>query len=311
MPFFTYTNTISNGIAADGNNLQTNFSDVRNAIIDGTKDIKVANVTIDSTSVSTVPYLDSTKKLVSSSVTPEELGLLSSIKLPRPAYCSKLTDTSQVIVPASTQRPAIVKIGNAIYTNTSTATMDLDTAGRNGLDTGAKAGDTVYYLYAIPPTSGTTFDLVCSVTNPQTGPTGFASFSYLGAFVTQSGSTIADFNCANGIMLSSGTVGVTVTSASVNSFALKIPYGAYAVYLRSSFTTINAVGDQILLGSSAADVSVRHSATSATVGNNSVMFSWVTVSQAVTETIYAGLTSNGDDADLVVFGWMERPEDFV
>lgn len=83
MSFFTYTNTITNGIPADGANVMTNFNDVRAGIIDGTKDININNITINNTSVSTVPYLDASKTIVSSLVTPTELALihgLTSIK---------------------------------------------------------------------------------------------------------------------------------------------------------------------------------------------------------------------------------------
>ena len=75
-------------------------------------------------------------------------------------------------------------------------------SGRNGLDTGAVAANTPYYLYAIPPTSGRTFDPVASVTAPTTGPTGFPKWSYVGACATDSGAaSFIGFKASNGFYL--------------------------------------------------------------------------------------------------------------
>lgn len=79
MSYFSYTNTISNGISADGGNVMTNFNDARAGLIDGTKDLNINNITLNGGSVSTVPYLNSAKLFVSSSVTPTELGYLSGV----------------------------------------------------------------------------------------------------------------------------------------------------------------------------------------------------------------------------------------
>lgn len=132
----------------------------------------------------------------------------------RPAFRSNPSDSSQAIVPAAASTPAVVMIDGKIYANVADETLDLDTAGRGGLDTGAKAANTCYYVYAIPATTGRTFDVVCSVTPPTTGPTGFASWSYLGSFSTIAASAIPNFHYLNGVYI--GNVEVqTNTLASV------------------------------------------------------------------------------------------------
>lgn len=61
-----------------------------------------------------------------------------------------------------------------------------------GLDTGSEASSTWYYLYAVPK-SGSDFTLKGSVTPPSTGPTGFSTFRYLGAFRNDGSSNIRPF----------------------------------------------------------------------------------------------------------------------
>lgn len=133
----------------------------------------------------------------------------------KPGYKANASDSSQVKVPGSAAAPAVVIIDGKIYANTSDATMDLDTAGRNGLDTGTKTSNTVYYLYAIPAASGRTFDVVCSTTAPSgAGPTGFSSWSYIGAFCTKIVSSVVPFVAANGLFKSDVSVSSTTTTTS-------------------------------------------------------------------------------------------------
>ena len=104
------------------------------------------------------------------------------IALKRPGFRSSSLDTSKVVVPATTNRPARVLIENSVYTNTTDVSCDVTVTGRGGIDTGTASAQTVYYLYAIPAESGTTFDTVASLSPPSTGPLEFSAWSYLGAF---------------------------------------------------------------------------------------------------------------------------------
>jgi len=68
------------------------------------------------------------------------------------------------------------------YLAASPLTVSLDASGRGGIDTGSKATDTWYYIYAVPPaTAGGSFACVASVSAPTAGPTGFSAWKYLGA----------------------------------------------------------------------------------------------------------------------------------
>jgi hypothetical protein len=85
---------------------------------------------------------------------------------------------NEIIIPI--QRQAL--INGVMYTTAGNIFCNITTSGRGGLDTGSVAAG-LYALYAIPPTSGTSFDLICSLADPTTaGPTGFANWSYLGSF---------------------------------------------------------------------------------------------------------------------------------
>lgn len=141
----------------------------------------------------------------------------------KPSYRTLAADDSQVICPASATSPAVVIINGKLYANVANETMDLDTAGRNGLDTGTKAANTAYYLYAIPATSGRGFDIVASTTPPTgAGPSGFTSaWSYIGAFATEeTGSgTIWPFQASCGVYISDEEFEAETHTGDTNSTA--------------------------------------------------------------------------------------------
>lgn len=229
----------------------------------------------------------------------------------KPGFSNNRSDTSQLTVAASATTPAAVFINGKLYLNTSNETLDIDTAGRGGLDTGSKAANTVYYLYAIPATSGRTFDLVCSTTGPGTGPTGFTEWSYLGGFRTWGSSVIGVMRSSKGKMLQ-GSEGAdaSVTSATIGAKTLVIPTTAKSVYIRPSWTAVNAAGDSLSVASiNDASYTTGHSrACTTTAAQTPTVFFEVEILTA--QTIYAHASHNSDAIDLYVFGWVEDPMEY-
>lgn len=72
-------------------------------------------------------------------------------------------------------------------------------AAENGLDTGTEAVSTWYYLYAVPKAADTTkYVLRASINVPETGPSGYTAYRYLGAFYNNSAGNIVGFKqCGN------------------------------------------------------------------------------------------------------------------
>jgi hypothetical protein len=65
----------------------------------------------------------------------------------------------------------------------------MSVSGEGGLDTGAIAADTDYYVYGILNGSGG-LDVVASLATEDVGPTGFTSWRLIGAFFTDGGSQV-------------------------------------------------------------------------------------------------------------------------
>lgn len=64
-----------------------------------------------------------------------------------------------------------------------------------GLDTGAEASSTWYYMYLVPKTGDDNqLSIRASVTMPSTGPTGYTNFRYIGPFYNNSSSQIYNFH---------------------------------------------------------------------------------------------------------------------
>ena len=71
-----------------------------------------------------------------------------------------------------------ISVGGQQYLYSSVITINFATIGINGLDTGAIAANTLYYIYAVQ--SSNTPGLVASLAAPTTGPTGFTAWKEVG-----------------------------------------------------------------------------------------------------------------------------------
>lgn len=242
----------------------------------------------------------------------DKLQSLLALRIPRPQFYWNSADTSQIIIPGSSTRPSIVKIGTQYYQNTTDLTIDLDTAGANGLDTGAKAADTLYYVYAILPASGSAFRGTISVTAPTTGPTGFGSnWSYLGSFSTNATSGCNPFIFTNGVMNNAGaSVSVTTNSSVVSAKTLKVPITATMAYGRLLWVAINGTNSDFSVGpTSTTTIASFGNPGTTIIGDSIYVCMWLVITEP--QTFYAKVTTTTlDSIDFFVKSWIENPMDF-
>lgn len=226
-----------------------------------------------------------------------------AFKYSKPAFQANSADTSQILINAGS-----VLINGVVYTNSSNATVDLDTSGRSGLDTGTKAADTVYYVYAIPPTSGSTFDGIVSTTAPTgAGPTGFTStWSYLGSFRTVGSSAVPFFRYSNGQFVSS--VGLqdnstTGTSAQTKTYTVSaISKSAYGLF----YVTGTSLTDYVRLNPISA-LTVASGIFARVYSSGNFCSNWITIPWDTVGTLYM-LTENAvNTVGFRIFGWNEDP----
>jgi hypothetical protein len=231
----------------------------------------------------------------------------------KPGYRNDGSDDSQVVIPGSTTTPAVVFINGKLYANTSNKTIDLDTAGRNGLDTGAKAANTAYYLYAIPATSGRGFDAVLSVTAPTgAGPTGFTSaWSYVGAVPTEEATaTIWPFQALGGTLISDeeweDETHTGSTSSTAFTFA-SLPTTARQAYVNQTCNPGTA-------GQSARSTGVQSTTNDGIVQNGPVAsqtvrnHGWIPIFTA--QTIYLSVSNSAATAGAALQGFKENPMEY-
>ena len=234
---------------------------------------------------------------------------INSIRLPRPSFKSIVADSSQLIIPASSAKPAIVKIGSAFYTNVTDYTLDLDTGGVGGLDTGAKAANTAYYVYAVLPASGTTFRACVSAADPNTGPTGFSTnWTYLGSFRTVASSVVPNFSYCNGRFNFSNVVSeFTAGESTPTSKTFVGSAVASTVYFLVQWSTVNASGDDCNAGPASTNLrAVSNAGASASV----TQFVFVDIPLLTANTVYTECTSSSDSVAFKVVGWNENPSEW-
>lgn len=165
-------------LGASGLVLKSDGTDVVWGSVAGTGDVVGPSSAVDEN----IPVFDGvTGKLVKDSGFSVS-GISASAIPPKPMIYQDTFNTTEVKVFATAAAPARVIINGTVYTNTSDKVCDSTVSGRNGY---VDSETSIRYLYAIPPTSGTTFDVVMSSVDPGSGgPTGFPNWSYLGAFTT-------------------------------------------------------------------------------------------------------------------------------
>jgi hypothetical protein len=145
----------------------------------------------------------------------------------------------------------------AIYEADSPLSIDLTVSGPGGLDTGSEASSTWYFAYAIKDTAVGRFDVVASVTDPATGPTGYDVWRYLGFFRNDSSSNIKPFDyrsigiyrarnsatADSDIVIYSETAGTPSTGAWVNlTLTNAIPTAVAGAVTLESFLDSDASG---------------------------------------------------------------------
>lgn len=101
---------------------------------------------------------------------------------------------NKIKIAGSASIPACVIIDGKMYASTSDVEADITVVGSGGIDTGAIAANTLYYVFAIPG-SGRAVALTFS-TSP-TSPSGFSSYTRIGTFTTTPSATIAITNLNN------------------------------------------------------------------------------------------------------------------
>jgi hypothetical protein len=79
-----------------------------------------------------------------------------------------------------------ISVGGQQYLYSSVITINFATTGINGLDTGAIAANSLYYIYSVQTSN--TPGLVASLAAPTTGPTGFTAWKEVGRCRTVFGS---------------------------------------------------------------------------------------------------------------------------
>lgn len=225
----------------------------------------------------------------------------------RPGF--KYASATTVTLSASDDNPATFVLGGKLLAIVEDLTMDIATSGAGGLDTGSVAADTIYYLYAVNDSDEVS--LVASVTDPNTGPTGFTNWSYLGAMLTDGSSNIPPFMHAQGTMILGATSSgwdVTASETSLTSKTVKLPTTAKHGYFRSTWSNVVTIANTLGVGPTSIESTIKHKANSATAANNNVVHWWVPILEA--QTIYTITSEAADSVGVRVMGWREHPEEY-
>lgn len=227
----------------------------------------------------------------------------------KPRYYNDTTGGTVITVPATSAKPAAVYIDTTLYVNTAAEQCDLSNSGRGGLDTGAVAANTPYYLYAIPATSGTTFDLVASASDPDTGPTGFSSWSYIGACATDRGSAVFSvFHAANGVFR--GDTALSINSHTGDTTYTSKTLSGMPVTATSTYILIQNDGPTTNKVASVASVSspsyVGLITSRITVAGQDI-YEQGEIAVLTPQTLWVRVSDSANEITIYLLGWREDP----
>ena len=230
-------------------------------------------------------------------------------KIPRPSFKINTSDSSQVVVAASSSQPVNFLIGDTLLQATSTLTMDLDTAGAGGLRSGlSKAANTIYYLYAVNNSGSAA--LLADTNAPSAGPSGYTDWTYLGAFMTLPGSTaIAAFASAGGVYLASVDLGTVSHSGDTSISGQTIIGPATAKFsLGEILVSGTAVGGSAIVTGFNDTTNMVQSSVLQVLGLENHVFHIISLASA--NTIYLKTNNAANTAYWRVNGWIEDPTEY-
>lgn len=151
------------------------------------------------------------------------------------------SSTSLTLAATYNGQPTFLQVGGQGYFLTSGLSLSTAVTGIGGLDTGAIAANTAYYVYAV--ISSGVIGLVISTSS--TAPTGFTQYQRLSAVVTNSSSALSWVTgfSSDGSRLNieyASNSGSTATASGVNTTSTAIRSIAGSSILSIDSTTANA-----------------------------------------------------------------------
>jgi len=121
-------------------------------------------------------------------------GYVATENVPQLQYNDASTVDVVKLAGASDRLWMTLSDGRRYYYDLGTLQVDITASGLGGLDTGSEASSTWYQVFAVEDSSNPgQFGVVISASNPETCPTGFNAFKYLGRFYNDSSSDIRKF----------------------------------------------------------------------------------------------------------------------
>lgn len=204
----------------------------------------------------------------------------------------------KIVVTNSSGRKAVL--------STVSLTVNIASAGANGLDTGAEAASTWYYLWVIW-NGATTAGLISASATAPTMPTGYTHKGLAGAVYNSSGSDFIGMNQRGrdvAIVEQAALAGGSATAVTSFSLAAFIPPNVWTARLYSAVTALSTT---IVTASVWADAAglyrTQRLGYVSTTDAAQITFDIVTARLFVSQTLYYSVTNANTDLDIYVIGW--------
>lgn len=231
------------------------------------------------------------------------------MRVKRPAYYNATDGGTTVTIDANVTHPKYFFINGQLYEATSSLTCDLSASGVGGLDTGSVAANTPYYLYGV--NNAGAIGLIASASDPNTGPTGYTYWTYIGALATKSGSAVlSNFKASNGYLHSDepiDTANHTGDTTSTAKTLSSMPVTVDKVYIEIYSSGAEVVGTIITASGQSTNfgpIVARCLVAGSTVSN----FGFVPI--FTDQTVYLRVSDATFTVNCELYGWIEDPTEW-
>jgi len=229
-----------------------------------------------------------------------------AMRVPRPRYYNATDGGTTVTVPASVSNPIYFVVNGQIYEASSDLTCDLSGSGVGGLDTGSVAANTPYYLYGVD-NSGS-IGVIASASDPDTGPTGYTYWTYIGAVATsKAAATLRAFSASNGFLMAQDDIENNSHTGDTSSNAET--YNSMPVTIDKAYFWLRVVNGEVagassyIESTSSGNVAILLVSQANNVSNSTEGF----VPIFTPQTIYLRTTNAAQRVQADLAGWQEDP----
>ncbi len=239
----------------------------------------------------------------------KDAALSPLIRIHRPGYRSVSTTT--IAINGTATNPIVFKFGSDLVTSEKNLYCNISQNGVGGLRDGLTASaSSIYYLYGVRDGSG--IGLVADTKDPNTGPSGYTDWTYIGAFATNASSNVVKFISSRGFFRSAENMFESAAINTLQPSATKATVSPCPTTIQFHYGYVIADGGTQDAWSNVFPTDVASgTGIEARIQTNNATNEQEGVIPALSGTdVYLAVSNSSNTSKFVSLGWIEDPMEY-